>query len=419
MPVAPSPASTAGPSPTPETPSSAPAPPATTAPGPPPIQPAAHPTNSPSRASPPQAHPPPSPRSPSQGQAIVPDGRVFTSGTIAKTGGITDDDNTGIWLKDGATRSLVLQEDDAATDVGAGVQYGEIDDLIAANASGHVAFSSDLRGTGITSGVNNIALFAGTPVGTTLIAQRGGIVPGLTGTPEIDRFLEHAMNASSQVLFAATLKNGAVTTADNSALLTDAGGSLQPVVREGDAAVGFGDPTAVYDEFNDFFICDDGTCYFRATVRGGTPALNATQNDAIYAWTSAGGVQLVAMEDDVTPAAGTAGFFKNLATSTLSADAAGNLAFTGILKGGVGGVTNANDHGVWTLKNGGALQILLRDGIDMLEIGGTATTIKRVFIAEHQHGGVAGRSTSLAAGNIAVVATFPAGKAGVFILALP
>ncbi len=353
---------------------------------------------------------------PVQGQVILDGGEVLHLGKVAKSGGITNNTDTGLWS---SVTGLLLQEGDDLPSVGAGVKVSEIRRQLGANDNGETAFVAALRGTGINA-INNYGLFTfpagGTPA---LVAQRGDAAPlGATpGTGEFDLFNDdHSLNAVGEIIFGARLKNGSVTAADNYGIWTDANGpGLQLLAREGEVAFGFGDPTVVYDAFSELFICDDGTCYFQADVRGGSPPLSSTEDTAFYAWTPGGGLQVVAMEGGL--ADGTTGVYRNLLTTIV--DPAADVAVAGILQVGVGGVTNLDDTGLWARRGPGAATLMLREASPFV-IDGSSEIVKRSVIAESPDGGTGARSSALADGNIAVVINFDNGhEQGVFVLPLP
>ena len=351
---------------------------------------------------------------PGQGQALTESDYYYHARLVIGPGGITKDDNSGIYSAGGG---LLLQQGDPAPGAGAGVRHTRFSNQLGANDDGDVVFSSNLGGTGISGGINNIGLFSGPPATASLVAQRGDVVPGLTGSPEIDRISDEAINAGGETAFSVILKNGTVTTADNSALLTSVGGSLQAVAREGDTALGFGGATEVYDEFDDVFICADGAVYFKAVVRGGAPPLTANEDEAIYVWRDGAGLCLIAKEGSGAPGLVTTDV---IALPALTAHPAGNAAFSALLRRGVGGVTRSNNEGVWSVPMGACTADLVLRGGDSIDVGGTTETVKRPSIAETPDDGTGGRSSSAGGGNISITATYQNGRqTGVFVIGQP
>ncbi len=351
---------------------------------------------------------------PIEGQVITGSGEVVFTASLDKVGGITTSTDTGIWSDAGG---LLLQEGSPAASIGGGVLHAQIKNQIGANDAGAVTFVSNLRGPGVSS-ANNLALFAGPlPGAPAAVARRGDPAPtGATGPADFHLFLDdQSINSGGDVIFSVRLAGAGVSTTNDIGLFTDAGGPLAMIAREGQDAPGFA-PGETFAEFDDLFVCDDDTCYFSARITGGSPVLTSTQDHAIFRWSPGGATTLLAAEGMVAP--GTAGTFKNLST-LFTAGAAGNAAFTGILLGGVGGVTNANDEGIWTAKAGQAPALLLRDS-DPFDVAGATETVKRASISESPDGGTGGRSSSVAGENIAVVITYDNGSSqGIFVRGLP
>ncbi len=345
-----------------------------------------------------------------EGQVILADGEVLAIAQLDKEDGVSVADDSGIWS---GAAGLLLREGEDADGAGGDIAYGQLGRQLGANDAGGATFVSHLVGDGVTS-ANNTALFAGDlPGGLDVVAREGDAAPG---GDEFDQFTDdQSMNGGGAVLFSARLRGEAVTPDDNFGVYTDAGGSLVLVAREGDAAPGY--QGEEFAEFDSLFICDDGTCYLRATVRGGAVEPSSTEDSAIYAWTPGVGLELLVREGDLAP--GSSGVFRNFGTTAIGAERGGDLGFNATLQSGVGGVTRSDDTGVWVRKSGAAAALLIRKG-DEFELGDNTEVVKRVYIADSPDGGTAARSSSLGGGNIAVVITFDNGAgAGVFVLAVP
>ncbi len=351
------------------------------------------------------------------GWALNNTGEQFALAFIGKDPGlgIDDSNNSGIWSSDDG---LVLREGDPVAAVPGGT-HGKFGNQIAANDAGWLAFDSAIVGVG---GANR-GVFSGPAANPGLVARRDDPAPGIPGAT-LERFLGVAQNAAGEVAFPAQVI-GAVTPHDNDGLWTNAGGPLQLVAREGDEVPG-SEGTLLFDSFFDIYVTDavDGELFgavnaviFAAQLRGADIALSASEDTAFFAYVP----QLdllapIAFEGDIAP--GTSGVFRSL--TALNVHDGGDLAFNGILVRGVGGVTRADDHGVWCASPDSEVALLIRSGETFVDATETEQTIRRVFISDTHDNGTAGRSGPVSCGNVAVIATYLNNRASsVLVLGKP
>ena len=125
-------------------------------------------------------------------------------------------------------------------------------------------------------------------------------------------------------------------------------------------------------------------------------------------------------EGEVAP--GTAGVWKNLTAFT--AHEGGDYAFNGLMQVGTGGVTKADDHGVWAAMDSGLdPQLVVRSGEILNDDDADPENVEvvhRAYISESPDGGGAGRSSPLACGNLAVILTFDQNRqTTVWIMGVP
>ncbi|CAN5187007.1 hypothetical protein BH11PLA2_BH11PLA2_50410 [soil metagenome] len=122
----------------------------------------------------------------------------------------------------GAVAAIALQ----GTASPAGGNYSSFQTPPVLNASGQVAFFASMTGGTSTGGI-----FAGTPGAVAAIALVGTAAPAGGNYLSFNPFTS---NASGQVAFTATLNGTGVTTANDNGLYVGTAGSLVNIVREGD-----------------------------------------------------------------------------------------------------------------------------------------------------------------------------------------
>ncbi len=202
-------------------------------------------------------------------------------------GGATSADDTGLWSGTTGSLALVAREGDAAPGLGS-VAYGEFAaNRLDLNASGDVAFESQLTGSGVNnsnrralwlSGISSTGLVARTgslapgtsasfggfqhPVlsdsgnlaflgllngtfgdrgiwtgnasGLTLAARFGDQAPGAAAGQTLFNFFDLNLNASDELVFGGVLTGAGVTPADDRGVWGGVAGDLRLIAREGD-----------------------------------------------------------------------------------------------------------------------------------------------------------------------------------------
>lgn len=196
----------------------------------------------------------------------------------------------------------VVQKGDGA----AGITSGSFSVLgnPALNGAGHIAFQAAVagpKGSGITS-ANNLGIWADDSTGTRqLVVRSGSAAPG-TGGALFKKFSDPVYNNNDAVAFLGTLAvSGATTTASDTGIWSNDGGTLHLVAREGAQAPGCGSGV-VFKTFLQFALPDQGGVLLFAKL-GGTGVV-AANDVGIWAVDSAGTLQLIAREGDLHPATG-------------------------------------------------------------------------------------------------------------------
>lgn len=212
----------------------------------------------------------------------------------------------------GGNHTLVAREGDPAPGLVGGEVYGASSGAsvwgvtgTSLDAHGNVLFRSDLRG-GATSADNDSAVFYRPSGGATqLVFRENDSLPALSNVNVA--FLTNGtlqLNDNGRFVCMAALRGAAVTSTSDSAVLagnaTVAGGALEVIAREGDLAPDTA--AATFSAFGSalFAFNNLGTAVFVVGLTGGDTVVGV--NDAaLYSWTPAGGLTLIARKGDTMP----------------------------------------------------------------------------------------------------------------------
>jgi hypothetical protein len=169
----------------------------------------------------------------------------------------------------------------------------------AANSAGQIAFASVISGTGVTSGSNDIGLWAGAPNSLSLVVRRGDQVAGMAAGVVFDQFNHPEINAHGLIAFRATMRGPGITSSNDEAVWIEMqDGSLRMVAREGQqppgapAGVTFGD--FGFGVFNDILMNERGQLAFTGQVKGQPNPGNQNEN-GIWATDLNGNLQLIVL----------------------------------------------------------------------------------------------------------------------------
>jgi hypothetical protein len=186
----------------------------------------------------------------------------------------------------------------------------------------------------------------------------GSPAPGTTGIYAEVRYI----SASNPLIFVARLLIGpGVSVNDDTAIWIDRGDGAGPQValREGSAAPGLpagpliGDLGSSRPQVN-----ASGSLLLAAALRMGVGGVTAA-NDSVFYAGPADALAVVAREGELAP--GTSGVFDSFPGFGFGLNGAGDVAFLGRLKVGIGGVTAADAEGVWK-TTGDMLELVARAG---------------------------------------------------------
>jgi hypothetical protein len=229
------------------------------------------------------------------------------------------------------------------------------------DAQGHALFKA---GIGDQNGnfKSRMGVFSqGSGATPTLVARDDAQAPGAAAGVKFDGLYPYdpAGNSAGQTAWASVISGTGVTTANNLGVwAADADGAVRLVTRKGDPAPGAGDGV-VFAGFLSPLINAAGHVAMRAQVSG--PGVTTANDYGIWVQDAAGQLQLAIREGTAAPGTtGGAVFGGSTEFGSIAFNALGQLAFIGQLTGG--GVTTANDTGLWATDTAGQLHLIAREG---------------------------------------------------------
>ena len=215
---------------------------------------------------------------------------VFAS--LEKVGGITSDNDVGIWRYAGTSGELIAQSGSGNVPGAAGLNYVGFD-LPLLNDVGEIVFSARLSG----DGSRGVWSYAADTTGTLLARSGAGGVPEL---PEANfqEFTVTSTNALSQVLVEAILETGpAGVTEDDKLGLWILGSEEKQLARTGAGEVP-GVPEANFASFAARSLNVDGQVALAADLQVGAGGVDSSNDSGIWIVGVDGSSALVAREGD-------------------------------------------------------------------------------------------------------------------------
>jgi hypothetical protein len=273
---------------------------------------------------------------------------VFVAG-IAGSGVTTGVNDVGMFASVNGTTSLIVRRGDAAPGL-AGVTFAATTFSFGTQAGNNSpVYSVNLAGAGVTT-ANDISIWQG----NTLVAREGDAVPGLganwnsIGTPPV------LLADNRHVISGSLVLGGSVTAANDGILMIGTTGNLTTLVREGEAAPGLTGITTTGLTMTG--VNQGGAVSIRTTLTG--TGVTTTNNALLMAGT-AGNMQLL-MRSGSTPA-GMPSPINSFGTINPVLQN-GGVFFGATLTTGTGGVTTSNDGTFWYGTNATDLQLVFREG---------------------------------------------------------
>ena len=332
---------------------------------------------------------------------------INSSGTVAYTaavfgGGVNLDNDSGFWAGPPTAPALIVREGSPAPGAGVGVTYGDTTLLplrSSINASGRIAFITELRGTNLTD-QNDTAIYVGQPGAFTLRVREGNVAAGSPSTTRYSDFFTVALNATGDMVFSAALlgENG-VALGEGIWMNPNNTATIRLVAKTGDKAPGT--PAGVnYDLVTSPVMNNSGVIAFSGSVSG--PGVDQTNNFVIFAG-AVGSVQLIGREATTFPEG--FGLSGELALNDL-----GQVAFVGI-------DADAN-RSLWTFIPDQGMSLIAQAGTLFDVDDGPGTDLREIEEIGFRTGSAAedGLGTGLSAnGDIAFELTFTNNTSGIFV----
>jgi hypothetical protein len=197
-----------------------------------------------------------------------------------------------------------------------------------------------------------------------------------------------------------------VTSTNNVGIFVDtAPGVLTLQLRENDVATGTGG--LVFSDFSDLVL---GGGDYEFLVKGelrGSGVVTNVNSAGLWAQHATNGLVLVAREGSEAPGVAGSTFFR---LTQLALPGTAQPLFQASMTAGVGGVTTANDTGLWVINEAGEVKLAVREG-DVLDVGGTPRTVSAItaLLNGTTTGGALGRRVFLEDGQLTLLLTFSGG----------
>jgi hypothetical protein len=301
-----------------------------------------------------------------QSVSLVEDEVLFTA---TLSGGVTKANDVGVWKWTPAGGlQLVLREGQLINSVGGTQKIVDSFQMLGAVAgsSGHSRHHA-AAGFGaarvvctdktvITYVLNDL----GAPTRTTPVAQTGfQLIPGFPARSQgVPSMSAHGFMAFSQIF--AIPKGSGITAANNAAIVAEVGSGWTIAVRKGDP-VATAEPMT-WTSFADPVVNDSGMVAFMGAATAGT------KRATVLASVIPGKDAVVVAENNQKAPDCDGGLFKTISSFALPDGVAGPV-FTAVLESrtgttspGPGGVTTANDNGLWAVDGKGNTRLILREG---------------------------------------------------------
>jgi hypothetical protein len=286
-------------------------------------------------------------------------GRVTFIGSLrVGVGGVSTKNATGIWQISATGNLSLLARAGSAAPGAAGTVFSTFTNLVAGDAG--VAFTATLAsGTSVVSSSNSTGLWAQNNSGGLVLVARTNASP----TPSLGSISIFSaesgqlgqgrhFNNSGDLLMLAKFGSAPLGLHKVRAPGFSLNGTV-PVVSVGSAVPGL--PGAVFASFSNPILSQSDEVAFRGTFSGN--GVSSGNNTAIFVYPSAGNGSIL-VRTGTADADGRV--FQTLSSPVLNG--AGNLAFTGTLRTGIGGVSSANATGLWVVSPGGEIETVARVG---------------------------------------------------------
>lgn len=289
---------------------------------------------------------------------------------LATVAGVPKNADTGIWFKGLNGLELIAREGMAAADVAGGTFASFLS--LALPDTGRVVFTATLtKGRGGVTPKNDVGVWMVGESGELHLLVREGDTVSVNGVDRVVKTVaifgpvngspgqRRGFNSAGEVL----LRLG-FTDAAGAIVRAKDDGTFDGVAL-GSSNIGVL-ANAQLSAFGLGALCNDGTAVFRTTLKSGTAGVSAANNVAILSGRDNADLRLVARTGGEVPGLPGASF-KSLLDPV--SDANGDVAFVGTMKSGLGGVTPKSDVTLWVARDG-ALSLVVREGDDAPGVNG-------------------------------------------------
>ena len=257
---------------------------------------------------------------------------------------------------------------------------------------------------------------------TTAVATKGDSAAGIKNAV-FSVFGNPAINSQGHAAFQATVAGATVAgsrttpvaATANSGIWADSGSNGRMlVVQTGSSAPGTSG--AVFSTLSDPVYNNNDAVAFRATLRSGDTITTGAGNNSFGIWANnRSSVQLVARAAGAAPGTG-GGVFQSFAQFALP-DQGGVVMLANLLAGtsaapAPGGITSANNQGIWAVDNGENLQLIVQKGTVHPITGKIITGLTFLPVASYVSG--QSRSFDQGTGDLMYKATFKDGSFGIY-----
>ena len=231
---------------------------------------------------------------------------IFRASLRQGEGGVTSTNDAALWSTLDGSLSLLAREGDSAPGAPTGARFEAFGEPPRLNDSGTVLFRGFLRsGFGGVTTDNNDGLWSNRDGSISLLYRTGDQAPGAPAGANFDNFITYSMNSSDEIAIYGNLQVGAggVTEDNDRALWVESGSQLQLVAREGFQAPGT--PSgAVFDSFTGRALINSrGQVAIAGALRLGQGGVTEDNDYGIWATDTSGQLQLIAREGDTVQVA--------------------------------------------------------------------------------------------------------------------
>ena len=338
-------------------------------------------------------------------------GVAFTATLASGSSNVTTSNNTGLWAQNGAG-NLVLVARTGASPTPTLTSFSLFNSEAGQTGHGrHFNDAGDLLllakfGTG-PQGIYKARAYSFTLNGTAPIAAVGSAVPDVAGAV-FSAISNPILSQSDEVAFKGTFTGNGITTANNTGIFvypSSGNGSL--LVRTGVAD----DAGRVFQTISSPILNEAGNLAFTATLKTGVGGVSTANATGVWMVSPEREISTIARAGDLAP--GLSGVRFASFSQIACPDEAG-IAFIATLTTGTGGVTTANNTGLWVAPAPGEEPVLVIRVGDSFSVDGVAKTVSAigVFSSSASTAG-AGRSFN-AYGDLIFKLTFTDKSAGLF-----